>query len=691
MNEATPTCRRAEVLINRRLDRECSHGESTELDQHLASCPQCRVEYRSARGLEVLFSQLAVPDSSAAQARFKARMGELVRANPASKPITQLRMPASRRKVWLPALAALLAVALVGAVAFLIQRSSSTTEVVRLSVQFEDRLSILETLNERALQAASQTPGTELARTHDQLATDLAASILFESNDAVAREDAAISYIRAHTLALLPELQDGLLDKGRLASFQTRQQVLSAAKPATSTLSLATAVSAYGVEYLEGRTGAKPPFTTPKPGTSLQAAFSDAALAMRETSQPLDRAQILDQVAERVLVEAARDSLTPAESARLQNVAAVLSARGTQNQIRLASRDARDSDAQRVASLLKSDATRLEKLQGLAEKLPPQQQERVMGALAATRASNRKMQETLTPSGEQKAPAPKDATPSAKPIEATPQKTTDTALPPQNTPIVAAPVQVPAATPAIVVPGNTPAAVAVPGNGTSEPAPGNGSSTGTNQGKDATTPQSKNPEGGKDGAPGQVKSAEKGKDSAPGQIKKAENADGPAVVKTPPGQTVNIDPSVQKGSNGKERSDAASLRGGAPDKVERPEAIDRPEKPERPERPERPEGLDRPDRPEKVERADRPEKGGAEKPERAERPDKPEKPERPDVPEKPDRPDKPDKPETPGNNGGGNGNNGGGNNGGGNGNGNGGSGNNPNKPEKPEKPDKPKK
>lgn len=687
MNEQTPTCRRAEVLINRRLDRECTHGESTELDQHLSSCPECRAEYNSARGLEALFAQLAVPDSSAARDRFKARMGELIREKPASKPVTHLKLRAARPKVWLSALAALLAVALVGAVAILIQKDSTAPEVALLSVKFDDRIAILETLSERTLQAASQTPGTELARTHEQLATDLAAVVVFESQDAATRDEAASSYIRTHTLALFPELQEGLLGKDRLPNFRSRRQALNTAKPATSTLSLATAVSAYAVEFLEGRTTAQPPFTTPKAGASLQSAFSDATIAMRETAQPLDRAQILDQVAERVLNEASRDTLSPADSARLQNVAAVLSSRGTQNQLRLAARDARTGDEQRVASLLKSDALRLEKLQSLAEKLPPQQQESVMGILAVTRASNRKMQETLTPPVEQKTPAPQNIQPPAKPVDPLPQKTTDAVVPAPNLVPAVVPNIAPAGIPAAIAPVALPPAIVVPSNTGIAPAPG--SETGK-----------KNDTIGKENAPGQSKDAPNGKDTAPGQIKKSDGDENPGN-KVPPGQSLNNDPAAKSNGKGTEKFEAASSRGGPPEKVDRPEAIDRPEKPERPERPERPENIDRPERPEKVERADKPDRGSVEKPERAERPDKPEKPERPerpDVPEKPDRPDKPDKPDTPGNGGNGNGNgNGGTDTGGGNGNGgtnpgggngNGGGGNNPNKPEKPEKPPK---
>src|SRR5437868_2700381 len=157
-------CRRAELLLNRRLDGEIDASESAELNQHLGGCADCKREYRMAAGLNRALMLLEVPDSAVACDRFKARLRSSISngsvtihaSSTARKRIETLEASRRnrRRMPWVVGLAALVAVSLVaGALGYHFAKQAKQSGVlnqdtVALLAKYPDRNAILHSLNE---------------------------------------------------------------------------------------------------------------------------------------------------------------------------------------------------------------------------------------------------------------------------------------------------------------------------------------------------------------------------------------------------------------------------------------------------------------------------------------------------------------------------------------------------------------
>jgi len=646
MSNPEMNCRRAEVLINQRLDREIQSAQNAQLDRHLHDCPSCARNMRQARGLEVLLATLEVPTADAARQATRDRVAQML-----AKPnVITFRPPQVVRRTsmrW--AVAALfLLVALGSFVGYMMLRPNPQPAVVETAfpVRFSDRPAIWESLNQNAVAAASNS-GVELARVHQDLSNQLTGAMLFERVDAVAEHEAGVAYLRTLHRAIVPEIREGLIATDQTSTYSSQREVLRAlGARGDATASAAEALNAYTLEQLQRPNSERPLVAMPDAGTSLVAALSETSLDMREITSPAQRAERLSQLAARVVAEA--ETSTPAVAARLRSMAVKISTDGIQPQVRRAAGD--PVARAQLGTVLREDAKRLSAIQKTLEQTATPQAEGLRAAILGANISNAVLQEEIKKETD-KTPAPD--------TEKNPGAALPDAAAPQVLPgVVVTPVDAGGKTPALVV------APATGVDKASDPAKG---------GETQALPNNANSGDGSSANPGgKPADAGAGKATAPGLNK--ENPSGRSVeakadaaaakdarsLDKPSGKdNAHPETSSEKAAHAAEavtnRNESA-----AAGKPEHAEKVERPEKPDRPERPERPEAPERPDRPDKVER-----------------------PERPDKPEKPDQPGQTVNGQGNGSasngngagngngNGTGNGNNGGNGNGNGTGNGNG--------------------
>ncbi|MCZ7647702.1 MAG: hypothetical protein M5U26_21005 [Planctomycetota bacterium] len=505
MNSPAPQNPRAELLLNRHLDGELTPAEAAEWDRLVAEAPAVRREFERARRLDALLMGLSIPDSARAKTRTMSLLAKASRRRktlvvPFVKTPSVLKPAARRSYKSAYAAAALVLVAVgLGAGLFWAKTGPRDEALAAYRDMFEDRVAVWEALNRDLLAAmrpnANAAPPAEA---HEALADHLLGTMLLERRHAQLRNDAALAYARVLHRGLIPAIREGRMNLDRVAAFQRRLQALEAMNPdADSTLAAAEALTAYGIDLLEGKTSAQPLVTLPPPGTTVLSRIVDAALELQARREPDRRAELLDGLARRLALAAEEPGRPPAEVLRVHRLLAALSVEGLQPLAALADSPAQEA---RLLDLLRDDGRRLAMLERAERDLPPTVRSKdVSSSVAAALKSNaqvvRQLTEGQNPAESGAGEPGAGAAPEAPRAKAGPDAT-------QKTEAVETPPQAPAgAQPA--VPGNPAPAAPAPtpdaGQGGAADAPGlgaelqNGSRGAANPGQAADAPKAAPP------------------------------------------------------------------------------------------------------------------------------------------------------------------------------------------------------